>query len=380
MRGLLGRLPVRKNPPAVVLFGDDTLDPRDYLGLGSVAFVPSLSGLGRPVRAHRVREPLRRPGRRRRSRSRDRTAAGRHRGRPRRPSSTRSSAAARRSDPDSTQVVAVDDQGPSDVSFEGPGRARGAATLPVRPREVRARSRPASTSRARRSSTAGARARWPCSTSATAGADTWADEHLLTNDDAPSLDGIGPAPFVFTWTCQAQWYQYHLGPSVNEALLLVPNGGALATVGPTGISDPGLQAQLAEGVLQRLARGETLGRGDPRGQGGSALAGSPTRAEWSKGLPCWATRRWSWAVRCRPRPARLRRSDETARGEARRETRLREPAHPQGEAGAPTSWRWPAARARWSAPRCASAAACSSTGSAAPSPCPRTRRSYRCRR
>jgi hypothetical protein len=46
---------------------------------------------------------------------------------------------------------------------------------------------------------------------------------------------------------------------VNESLLLVPNGGALATVGPTGISDPGLHAQLAEGVLRRLARGETLG-------------------------------------------------------------------------------------------------------------------------
>jgi hypothetical protein len=46
---------------------------------------------------------------------------------------------------------------------------------------------------------------------------------------------------------------------VNEALLLVPNGGALATVGPTGISDPGLQSLLAEGVLSRLAEGLTLG-------------------------------------------------------------------------------------------------------------------------
>jgi hypothetical protein len=92
-----------------------------------------------------------------------------------------------------------------------------------------------------------------------AGPETWADEHLLTPADATTLSNIGKAPVLFTWTCQAQWYQYHLGPSVNEALVQAPAGGALASLGPTGISDPGLQAQLAERVLKLVSQGFALG-------------------------------------------------------------------------------------------------------------------------
>ena len=256
VRGLLGRLPVRKLPPAAVLFGDDTLDPRDYLGLGSVSFVPTLSGwdgqFGR-VASENLYADQDGDG------SPD-LAIGRL------PADTAAAAeilvdkierGSPALGPDSTQLVAVDDQGPSDVSFEGLGE-RVVPVLPVD--HVKFAQVSSGIDVARAALLEGWRA-GPVVAQyfGHGGADTWADERLLTNADAASLDGIGPAPFVFTWTCQAQWYQYHLGPSVNESLLLVPNGGALATVGPTGISDPGLQSQLAEGVLQRLAHGATLG-------------------------------------------------------------------------------------------------------------------------
>jgi Peptidase family C25 len=256
VRSLLGRLPVRKDPPAVVLFGDDTLDPRDYLGLGSVAFVPSLSGwdgqFGRIASENRYADQD--------GDGAPDLAIGRL------PADTAASAeilvdkierGGPPLGPDSTQVVAVDDQGPSDLSFEGLGE-RVVPTLPLH--HVKFAQVSSGIAAARAALLNG----WHSEPLVVqyfghGGADTWADERLLTNEDAPSLDGIGPAPLVFTWTCQAQWYQYHLGPSVNEALLLVPNGGALATVGPTGISDPGLQSLLAEGVLRRLAEGMTLG-------------------------------------------------------------------------------------------------------------------------
>jgi hypothetical protein len=256
VRSLLGRLPVRKVPPAVVLFGDDTLDPRDYLGLGSVAFVPSLSGwdgqFGRIASENRYADQD--------GDGAPDLAIGRL------PADTAAAAeilvdkierGGPPLGPDSTQVVAVDDQGPSDLSFEGLGE-RVVPTLPLH--HVKFAQVSSGIAAARASLLSG----WHSEPLVVqyfghGGADTWADERLLTNEDAPSLDGIGPAPLVFTWTCQAQWYQYHLGPSVNEALLLVPNGGALATVGPTGISDPGLQSLLAEGVLRRLAEGVTLG-------------------------------------------------------------------------------------------------------------------------
>lgn len=256
VRRLLGRLPVRKDPPAVVLFGDDTLDPRDHLGLGSVAFVPSLWGwdgqFGRMASENHYADQD--------GDGAPDLAIGRL------PADTPAAAellvdkierGGPPIGPDSTQVIAVDDQGTSDVSFEGLGE-RVVPTLPLH--HVKFAQVSSGIGKARAALQDGWRSE-PVVVQyfGHGGADTWADERLLTNEDAPALDGIGPAPLVFTWTCQSQWYQYHLGPSVNESLLLVPNGGALATVGPTGISDPGLQSQLAEGVLRRLAEGATLG-------------------------------------------------------------------------------------------------------------------------
>ena len=89
--------------------------------------------------------------------------------------------------------------------------------------------------------------------------DRWADESLLTVQDAESLAGTGRGTVLFTWTCNAQWYLDDQGPSVNEALLLAPGGGALASVGPTGETDPALQAQLAARLYEKLVSGLTLG-------------------------------------------------------------------------------------------------------------------------
>lgn len=257
VRGLLGRLPVRKDPAQAVLFGDDTLDPRDHLGLGSTAFVPSLSGwdgqFGRIASENRYADQD--------GDGAPDLAIGRL------PAGTAAAAEVLVDKierggpplgPDSMQVVAADDQGPSDLSFEGLGE-RVVPRLPLHHAKF------AQVSAGIANARAALLALWREEPVVVqyfghGGADTWADERLLTNDDAAALDGIGPAPLVFTWTCQSQWYQYHLGPSVNEALLAVPNGGALATVGPTGISEPGLQAVLAEGVLRHLAEGASLGR------------------------------------------------------------------------------------------------------------------------
>jgi hypothetical protein len=129
LRGLLNRLPVTKNAPSVVLFGDDTLDPRDYLGLGSVPFVPSLNGwdgqFGRVASENRYAD--------RDGDGAPDLAIGRL------PAQTPEAAELfvdkieRGSPPlgdGSSQLVAVDDQGPSDVSFAGVGE-RLVATLPV---------------------------------------------------------------------------------------------------------------------------------------------------------------------------------------------------------------------------------------------------------
>jgi hypothetical protein len=253
VRGLLQRLP----PPGLaVLVGDDTLDPRDYLGLGSRSFVPSLMAwdgqFGRIASENRFADQ---DG----DGSPD-LAIGRL------PANT-----AQEADtlvdkiqvggpvlgPRTTQVVAVDDPGPTDVPFREVAE-RITALLPLGDvvwADVSEGIEPA------RADLLGAWSKGPVVVQyfGHSGAETWADEHLLTPADATALSNIGPAPVVFTWTCQAQWYQYHLGPSINEALLQAPAGGALASFGPTGISEPGRQALLAERVLTGLLKGLPLG-------------------------------------------------------------------------------------------------------------------------
>jgi peptidase C25-like protein len=88
-----------------------------------------------------------------------------------------------------------------------------------------------------------------------AGPEIWADEGLLTRDDVDVLAGT-PESVLFTWACEAQWYQYLFGDTINEALLLLPRGGALASFGPAGITEPARQE-----VLRRKLYGLLLGKG-----------------------------------------------------------------------------------------------------------------------
>ncbi len=91
------------------------------------------------------------------------------------------------------------------------------------------------------------------------GTTIWADEQLLSVDTAASVAGGGPPTVLFAWACLSQFYQNFWGPSINEALLLLPEGGALASFGPAGISSPGSQQPLVEAVYRNLRPGVRLG-------------------------------------------------------------------------------------------------------------------------
>ena len=89
----------------------------------------------------------------------------------------------------------------------------------------------------------------------------WADENLLSSSSVGDLDGASQPALLFTWGCQAQWHQYLWSPSVNEALLLLPGGGATATFGPAGITAPVSQQPLYQRFYSHLFDGgaQTLG-------------------------------------------------------------------------------------------------------------------------
>ncbi len=87
----------------------------------------------------------------------------------------------------------------------------------------------------------------------------WTDNGLLTLADLGGLANSGHAAAVFAWTCQAQWYQYGNEPTIGEALLLVPDGGAVACLGPSGITEPEQQRVFYLEVYDNLRAGMPLG-------------------------------------------------------------------------------------------------------------------------
>lgn len=242
----------------VLLFGDDTFDPRDVLGAGLVSYVPSLDGwdgeFGRVPSENRYAD-LDDDGR-------PDLAIGRL------PVQTLAQAEtvvdkvegqqAMLAQLAGRQVFAVDDGALPDLRAFRNMAERVIAGLPFKPDMVDLGEEDVTAARARLLA-ALASGRQAVHYFGHGGPEAWADEGLLRASDAGALAGSGVQALFMTWACESQWYQYDWGPTVNEALLLVPDGGALAAVGPTGISLPRLQVALAQGVYDRLRQGMALG-------------------------------------------------------------------------------------------------------------------------
>jgi uncharacterized repeat protein (TIGR01451 family) len=250
----------------VLLLGDDSFDPDDRAGFGGRAFVPSLNGwdgvFGRVASENRYadldgdgqpdvaigRLPARTPAEAgslvdkvERQQALLARGAGRH-------------------------VFAADDPGPDGFDFAAEARTV-AARLPQR--RPPAWADLADGAAAARSRLFSALADGAAFTHyfGHGGPETWADEGLLTVEDAASLPSTGTV--VLAWSCQTQFFQYLFGPSVNESLLLKPGGGAVAAFGPAGITDAPLQALLYERLYDellagRVALGEAIRRAKAR--------------------------------------------------------------------------------------------------------------------
>jgi peptidase C25-like protein len=87
----------------------------------------------------------------------------------------------------------------------------------------------------------------------------WADENLIGVAQVADLPPDGHETLLLSWTCVSQNYLFGSGPSFSEAMLLAPRAGALAAVGPTGITNARLQAILFERLYPHLLAGVPLG-------------------------------------------------------------------------------------------------------------------------
>lgn len=107
----------------------------------------------------------------------------------------------------------------------------------------------------------------------------WTTRGLWTVNDSANLTPAPSDTIGFQWSCFAQWYQYLFGPSLGESLLLMREGGVSASFGPSGITNPDGQAQLSNAVYdnvftRRLPLGDAIlqaKRALPAGPESSAL-------------------------------------------------------------------------------------------------------------
>jgi hypothetical protein len=268
----LGSPRLRRRARYVVLLGDDTYDPRDFLGIGDKSYVPSLYGwdgvFGRVPSETRYADMN--------GDDRPEVAIGRL------PAQTPAEAdllvekiarfqesGARRG-----HLIAVDESVGADISFRGEGQSLearlpgGASFVDVGAQGVTA---------ARSALLAGLqRGAQTTSYFGHGGLDVWSNQGLLRNSDAATLEGTGEQTVLFSWTCETQWYVSE-GRTLSEELLLVANGGTVASVGPGGISDPALQVNFSRRVYDYYLAGRTLGEAMRQAKS-DALAADPALA------------------------------------------------------------------------------------------------------
>jgi uncharacterized repeat protein (TIGR01451 family) len=233
----------------VLLIGDDTFDPQDFMGTGAVSFIPSLTGwdnaFGRVPSENRYAD-LDGDGT-------PEVAIGRL------PAQTLAQATlmvdkvaayAAPAFGAQSHLFAVDNSLASDAPFRADAESM-AALVPNGGAAVWADVAPDINAARTSLQSAWQAGRFLTHYFGHGGVEQWADEVLLDVSDAPSLTTAKPT-IVLQWACQSNWYQYLFGPSLGETLLLAGNGGAVASFGPAGITGPGPQRSLYEGFYQLL--------------------------------------------------------------------------------------------------------------------------------
>ena len=213
VRALLAPSSLAKWPRYVLLVGDDTYDPRDFSGTGAVSFIPSLMGwdgqFGRVPSENRYADQN--------GDSRPDLAIGRL------PVSTPAEAdvmVQKIAEEDGPRagppVLAVDNRGLDDLSFRAEAESI-AGLLPAKPiwADIDKQGVAGARQALLQALIAGAAT---ASYWGHGGQSWWADEHLLGPADMAALQGTGAATVVLAWTCNAQWFQNHLEPSLGERL------------------------------------------------------------------------------------------------------------------------------------------------------------------
>ena len=90
----------------------------------------------------------------------------------------------------------------------------------------------------------------------------WSNTSILMSEDAAMLAGSGSTPFYVMMTCLNAMFGDVYSTSLAEALLRVPNGGAVAVWASTGMSDPPPQSAINRELYRVLAANPSITIGE----------------------------------------------------------------------------------------------------------------------
>ncbi len=79
----------------------------------------------------------------------------------------------------------------------------------------------------------------------------WAQEEIFNNQDITELEQQGRLPFVVVWACLSGFFHHPQTESLGETLLLAANKGAVAALVPTGQTFATDQQVMAEALFDR---------------------------------------------------------------------------------------------------------------------------------
>jgi hypothetical protein len=108
---------------------------------------------------------------------------------------------------------------------------------------------------------------------------TWRGD-ILTSDDAAALSNGLRLPFMVSMTCLNGFFQDVYGGSLAEGLLKAAQGGAVAVWASSGLTEPEGQMVMNKELIRLLFNGETLTIGEATKRAKAAATDPDVRRTW----------------------------------------------------------------------------------------------------
>jgi hypothetical protein len=109
--------------------------------------------------------------------------------------------------------------------------------------------------------------------------DVWAG-FVFTSTDAMALTNGSRLPFVVVMDCLNGFFSDPVLPCIGESLLTAPNGGAVASFASSGLTVAGPQHQMGQRMFQLLYSGPSISIGDASRQSKTATDDLDVRRTW----------------------------------------------------------------------------------------------------